>query len=135
MAGERILYVEDDPDIRLVAQLAMEVVGGLSVCTCTCGEEALAKAPEFSPDLLLLDVMMPGLDGPETLRGLRSIPGYAEIPAVFMTAKARSEEVASLRAAGAIAVIAKPFDPMNLALQLTELMQEAAKELRRESDS
>lgn len=135
MAGERILYVEDDADIRLVAQLALEVVGGLSVCTCTSGEEAIVKAPDFHPDLLLLDVMMPGLDGPETLRRLRSIPGYAQIPAVFMTAKARSEEIASLRAAGAMAVVAKPFDPMTLALQLTQLMQEAAKEAQTEVDS
>ena len=124
MSLERILYVEDDPDIRLVAQLALEVVGGLTVCTCTSGDEALLKAPAFSADLLLLDVMMPGMDGPETLRRLRSIPSYARVPAVFMTAKARTEDLASLDADNAIAVISKPFDPLRLAKQLAKLLRE-----------
>ncbi len=112
---ERVLLVEDEPDIRTVAQLALETVGGLQVQTCDSGEAALRIAPQFAPDLILLDVMMPGMDGPATLRTLRGLPALAATPVVFMTAKVQPQEVAALRAAGAADVIAKPFDPMTLA--------------------
>jgi two-component system OmpR family response regulator len=110
----RILYVEDDADIRSVAGFALEVVGGFVLAACASGEEALAQAPGFAPQLLLLDVMMPGMDGPETLAALRGMPGTAATPAVFMTAKVQPQEVARYRALGAIDVISKPFDPMTL---------------------
>jgi CheY-like chemotaxis protein len=111
---ERILYVEDEPDIQAVARLALERIGGFMVETCGSGEEAMHKAPRFKPDLILLDVMMPGLDGPGTLQALRRLPGLAGVPVVFMTAKVQPEEVALLRSLGAIEVIAKPFDAMRL---------------------
>jgi CheY-like chemotaxis protein len=110
----RILYVEDDADIRSVAGFALEAVGGFVLAACASGEEALAAAPGFAPQLLLLDVMMPGMDGPETLAALRASPGTAATPAVFMTAKVQPQEVARYRALGAIDVISKPFDPMTL---------------------
>ena len=110
----RILYVEDDADIRSVAGFALEAVGGFVLAACASGEEALATAPGFAPQLLLLDVMMPGMDGPETLAALRALPGTAATPAVFMTAKVQPQEVARYRALGAIDVISKPFDPMTL---------------------
>ncbi|WP_342238800.1 response regulator [Inquilinus sp. OTU3971] len=110
----RILYVEDDADIRSVAGFALEAVGGFVLAACASGEEALARAPGFAPQLLLLDVMMPGMDGPETLAALREMPGTAVTPAVFMTAKVQLHEVARYRALGAIDVISKPFDPMTL---------------------
>jgi CheY-like chemotaxis protein len=110
----RILYVEDDADIRSVAGFALEAVGGFVLAACASGEEALAAAPGFVPQLLLLDVMMPGMDGPETLAALRASPGTAATPAVFMTAKVQPQEVARYRALGAIDVISKPFDPMTL---------------------
>jgi CheY-like chemotaxis protein len=111
----RILYVEDEPDIRAVAKIALETVGGLTVRMCGSGEEALNCAMEFSPDLLLLDVMMPGMDGPTTLQELRRIPQLASTPAIFMTAKVQPQEIEQFKAMGALDVIAKPFDPMTLA--------------------
>ena len=111
----RILLVEDDPDIRMVAGVALEGVGGFAFRACASGPEALADAPAFAPDLFLLDVMMPEMDGPTTLQRLRGIPSLAGVPAVFMTAKVQPREVAQYRQAGAADVIAKPFDPMTLA--------------------
>lgn len=117
----RVLYVEDDPDIRTIASLALETLGGLVLESCSSGQEALAKADAFAPDLLLLDVMMPGMDGPDTLAALRRLPATANTPAVFMTAKVHESELAHYRALGALGVIPKPFDPMTLANQLRDL--------------
>ena len=111
----RILYVEDEPDIQAVAKIALENVGGFILKICSNGQEALQVAIEFQPDLLLLDVMMPGMDGPTTLTELRKIPELSTTPAVFMTAKVQPQEVELLRSQGAMDVIAKPFDPMTLA--------------------
>ncbi len=110
----RILYVDDDDDIRAVAVFSLELVGGFEVAACGSGEEALKRAPEFDPQLLLLDVMMPEMDGPAVLAALRQSPGTLSTPAIFMTATVQPAEVARLRALGAIDVIAKPFDPMQL---------------------
>ena len=118
---KRILFAEDEPDIQTVARLALETVGGLEVCLCRSGEEAVAAAPTANADLLLLDVMMPGMDGPTTLRQLRSLPATADTPALFFTAKAQPQEIAALKAAGAIAVLTKPFDPMRLADSIRQI--------------
>ncbi|ATH79571.1 MULTISPECIES: response regulator [unclassified Halomonas] len=122
---ERVLYVEDDPDIQTVAQLALEVVGGLTVKVCSSGEQALAEAEAFAPDMILLDVMMPGMDGPSTLAALRQRPALANVPVAFMTAKVQPHEVEQLIALGAESVIAKPFDPMTLAPQVRSLWEQA----------
>ena len=122
---ERILYVEDDPDIQTVATLALEVVGGLKVKVCSSGEQALKEAEAFSPDMLLLDVMMPGMDGPTTLAALRHLPSLKTVPAVFMTAKVQPHEVDQLIALGAESVIAKPFDPMTLENQVRSIWEQA----------
>ena len=116
MAGDlqRITYVEDEPDIRTVAQIALETVGGFTLDVCTSGPEALEKAAAFKPDLVLLDVMMPEMDGTETFRQLRLMPALAETPIVFMTAKAQAHEIDAYKAMGAAGVITKPFDPMTL---------------------
>jgi CheY-like chemotaxis protein len=116
----RILYVEDEPDIQAVAQLALEAVGGFEVKICSSGQEALQAAVVFNPDLFLLDVMMPGMDGPSTLGRLREISQLTTVPAIFMTAKVQPQEVAQLRSLGALDVIAKPFDPMSLAQQIRD---------------
>lgn len=110
----RILYVEDEPDIQQVARLALEAVGGFEVAICGSGSEALETVPRFQPDLILLDVMMPEMDGPTTLQALRELPAAAAIPVIFMTAKVQPNEVAQYRELGALDVIAKPFDPMTL---------------------
>lgn len=117
-ALERILYVEDDPDIQQIAVMVLESLAGFVVSACSSGNEALEKAVAFNPDLLLLDVMMPGIDGPETLRELRKFPELINKPAIFMTAKVQPQEVQEYLSMGAVAVIAKPFDPMTLADEL-----------------
>ncbi|WP_219863462.1 response regulator [Vreelandella piezotolerans] len=122
---ERILYVEDDPDIQTVATLALEVVGGFNVKVCASGEQALEEAEAFAPDMILLDVMMPGMDGPSTLAALRQRSSLEEVPIAFMTAKVQPHEVDQLIALGAESVIAKPFDPMTLANQVRTLWEQA----------
>ena len=112
----RILAVEDEPDLRAVLDLCLREVGQFEVLLCASGEEALAKAPGFAPDLFLLDVMMPGLDGPGTLQGLRARGCGA--PAFFLTAKVQAGDVADLLAAGAAAVVPQPFDPRALPEEL-----------------
>jgi len=111
---QRILMVDDESDIRTVAELSLAIVGGFTVEMCGSGPEALEKAPVFGPDLILLDVMMPEMDGPTTLKRLRAIPALIHTPVVFMTAKVQPHEVAQLKASGALEVLAKPFDPMTL---------------------
>lgn len=115
---KRILYVEDDSDIQAIAKIALEVVAGLEVKACSSGDEALREAEAFAPDLILLDVMMPGMDGPETLACLRRQPALADIPAAFMTAKVQPLEIQQFKAMGVVDVISKPFDPMALGTQV-----------------
>jgi len=117
----RILYVEDDPDIRMVGTMALETVGGFTVIACASGTEALDAAPTAEADLILLDVMMPGMDGHATLKALRGLPATASTPAIFMTARVQPAEVAQHKAMGALDVIAKPFDPMQLADQIRRI--------------
>jgi len=118
---QRILYVEDEPDIQAVARIALETVGGFTVKICSSGEEALQAATGFAPDLILLDVMMPGMDGPTTLHALRKLPELETTPAVFMTAKVQPQEVEHFKSSGALDVIAKPFDPMELSAQIKSI--------------
>ena len=116
----RITYVEDEPDIRAVAELALTRIGGFELDVCTSGTQAIERAPKYKPDLILLDVMMPGLDGVDTLRVLRGIRELAGTPVIFMTAKVQNHEVERYKELGAIDVIPKPFDPMTLADEVTE---------------
>ncbi len=118
MPLQRILFVDDELDIRVVTQVALEQVGGFTVVLCESGADAVERAAAFAPDLVILDVMMPGMDGPSTLEALRQIPGLAETPVVFLTAKTQAHEIAEFKALGAIDVITKPFDPMLLAAHL-----------------
>ena len=119
----KILYVEDEADIRAVAEIALETVGGFTLCQFASGEAALAGAEACAPDLLLLDVMMPGMDGPTTLQRLRELPATAQTPAIFMTAKVQPTEIAYFKSLGALDVIAKPFDPMALAGQIQQIWE------------
>jgi two-component system OmpR family response regulator len=122
-----VLYVDDEPDIRQIVQMALSLAPQLTVHTGESGEEALSLARRLRPDLIMLDVMMPGLDGPGTLQRMRADPQLAAIPVVFMTAKAMPDEVARFHDMGAAGVIAKPFDPMRLAQQVLTLWQELPK--------
>ena len=121
---QRVLYVEDDADIRTIASLALETFGGLTLRACASGADALVHAEAFGPDLLLLDVMMPGMDGPTTLARLRERPAMRQVPVVFMTAKVQASEVENYKVLGALGVISKPFDPMLLADQVKALWRE-----------
>lgn len=125
MKLERIMYVEDEPDIQSVAKLALEILGGYEVLLCGSGAEALDQVGGFAPSLILLDVMMPDMDGPTTLEHLREDPNTAQIPVIFLTAKAQASDIKRYQALGALDVIAKPFDPMTLAVQVQKIWGQA----------
>lgn len=116
----RLLYVEDEADIREFAELALEDEG-FELLMCASGQNALDKVTIFKPDMILLDVMMPNMDGPTTLQELRKLPETRLAPIVFLTAKVQPGEIESLLALGAIHVIAKPFDPMELPDQIRNM--------------
>jgi CheY-like chemotaxis protein len=116
-----ILLIEDDPDIQEVAKMSLEEVGGFHVTACGSGQEALDTVSRVSPDLLIIDFMMPGMDGGETLAALRARPDMSRIPAIFMTAKVRPDEVSRMRTMGAADVIPKPFDPITLPDQVNTI--------------
>ncbi len=121
----RILHVEDDRSIQAVAKVALEVVGGFQVLSCISGQEALDKVCDFDPHFILLDVMMPGMDGPETLARLRELVDLSQVPVAFMTAKVQPAEIEHYRSLGARDVIIKPFDPMQLANQVRSIWNTA----------
>ncbi len=121
MEIKKILHVEDDEDIQAIALIALETMGGFEVMQCSSGRDAVDKAPAFQPDLYLLDAMMPGMTGLETLAELRKNGSLGDVPAIFMTAKAQSSEVSEFLDSGALGVITKPFDPMTLADQIRDI--------------
>jgi CheY-like chemotaxis protein len=121
----KILIIDDEADIRRIAQLALGRVGAMDVVEAPSGFEGIRKAADTRPDAILLDVMMPGLDGPSTLAALRSNPETAGIPVIFLTAKAMVSEVERLRGLGAAGVLTKPFDPMALAKQVRAALRES----------
>lgn len=121
----RLLHLEDDPDILEISQMALQMTGAFELMQCATGDDAIARAEAFAPDALLLDVMVPGTSGPDVLRALRKLPGLQEVPAIFMTARVQPSEVQDLLDQGAIAVIAKPFDPMSLGPQILAAVEDA----------
>lgn len=119
---QRVLLVDDDPDIRMVGGLALGV-GGWDVHVAASGEEGLRMAIELQPDVILLDVMMPTMDGPTTLERLRRNATTSEIPVIFCTAKAQRHEVEYYASLGAAGVIAKPFDAMSLHVEVRDMLR------------
>jgi len=117
----KILYVDDEDDIREIAVMSLELDPEVSVRACASGSEALTTAAQWLPDLVLLDVMMPGMDGPETLERLRQAPETSAIPVVFVTARTQPEDLERFMGLGAAGVISKPFDPMTLGEQARAL--------------
>jgi CheY-like chemotaxis protein len=111
---KRILIVDDEDDIREVAQVSLELVGQYEVLTASSGRDGVVRAKTAQPDAILLDVMMPDLDGPGTLAQLRADPATRDIPVVFLTAKAQQAERARLAELGASGILVKPFDPLKL---------------------
>jgi CheY-like chemotaxis protein len=118
----KVLIVDDDEDIRKVASLALSRLGGMEVAEASNGPDGIAAASAAKPDAILLDVMMPGMDGPAVLDRLKADPKTAGIPVIFLTAKAMGSEIARLRSLGAAGVLTKPFDPMSLAGQIRALL-------------
>ncbi|HEX7149882.1 MAG TPA: response regulator [Thermoanaerobaculia bacterium] len=119
-----VLVIDDEEDVRLIATMSLGRVGQMTVIEANGGAEGLAKAVEHHPDLILLDMMMPGMDGATTFRHLRANPETASIPVIFLTAKSMTGEVEKLRGLGAKGVILKPFNPMTLAAQVREVLAE-----------
>ena len=123
MSTTRILHVDDEPDIRDIVDMSLGLDPDFEVRECASGSEAIAAAAEWSPQLILLDVMMPKMDGPATLAELRKNPRTAGIPVVFMTARAQTRELERFMSLGAQGVILKPFDPMKLAAEVQGHLQ------------
>lgn len=117
----KILHVDDEADIRAITKLALESIGGFNVTSCASGTEAIAAVADVAPELIVMDVMMPEMDGPTTFRALQDIPDANQIPVIFMTAKTQKDEIESLMALGAIGVIAKPFDPVQLSKEVERI--------------
>src|SRR5699024_10506770 len=121
--SRHVLVVDDDDDIREVASLALHVVGGLEVTTASTGHEAVATAAERHPDVILLDVKMPDMDGPGTIKLLQRGPTTRDIPVILLTAKLQAQDRSRLDGLDVAGVIAKPFDPMTLAQQVADVLE------------
>jgi len=122
MAIKRVLLVDDDQDLRRIGELSLKNVGRWEVILATSGPEALRLACQESPDVILLDVMMPGMDGPTTLSELQSNSITTNIPVIFLTAKVQTHEITDYVQLGALGVIIKPFDPMTLPQEIERLV-------------
>lgn len=118
----RILLIEDDPDIQKMVRLSLKYQGNHEVSAASGGREGLEKAAAENPDLILLDVMMPEMDGYETIKQLKSQAGTRHIPVIFLSARAQQAEIQKGRELGAIGYLVKPFDPMTLASQLEAIL-------------
>ena len=118
----RILYVDDEPDIREIAEMSLGLDPEFDVRTASGGEAALATISEWRPDIVLLDVMMPGMDGPAVLARLREDAATGDLKVAFVTARAQKSEIQNFATLDAVGVIAKPFDPMSLAGQVRDLL-------------
>lgn len=118
----RVLYVDDEPDIREIAEMSLSLDPDFEVRTAASGAEALELVAAWRPDFVLLDVMMPGMDGPAVLAKLRADPGTARLPVAFVTARAQRSEIQNFATLDAVGVIAKPFDPVSLAAQVRALI-------------
>lgn len=121
----RILLVEDDPDIQKMVRLSLIYQGGHQVTLASSGKEGLEKAIAEQPDLILLDVMMPEMDGHETCKALKANAVTAQIPVVFLSARAQQAEIQKGKELGAIGYLVKPFDPLTLSSQLGAILAEA----------
>ncbi len=120
---QRVMYVDDDPDLLELVELSLSRLGDLEVETCDSGQAAVAATPRFRPQLVLLDLNMPELDGPSTAQCIRAVDGFASVPVVFITAELSASERALLLRSGAAGILRKPLDPRALAGQLRKIWQ------------
>ncbi|MBB1438857.1 response regulator [Shewanella sp. SG41-4] len=123
MKLDKILHVEDDESIRIIVEMALVDICGFTLLACDGGQEAISQVEAFTPDLILLDAMMPGMDGIQTLNEIRKKPNCLNIPVVFMTARIQESEKQEYLDVGAVAVIEKPFDAMSLGDRLESIYQ------------
>ena len=118
----KVLVIDDERDVRYVARISLGRIGNMTVIEAASGEEGIALAKSEHPDFILLDMMMPGMDGAATFRALREDEQTASIPVVFLTAVAKVAEVQCLKALGARGVVLKPFDPITLPGEITAIL-------------
>lgn len=118
----KALIVDDEEDVRFVARMSLGRVGGMTVIEASGGEEGIELARDEQPDVILLDMMMPGMDGTATFHALRALEATAAIPIVFLTAKGMVDDAARLKKLGARGVVLKPFDPLTLAGEITAIL-------------
>ena len=118
----RLLHVEDDQDILEIAQMSLEMSGDFDLLQCDNAADALVAAPRFRPDVMIFDMMMPEMSGVQLLAKLREDPSFADVPVIFMTARAQPQERRDLIASGAVDVIVKPFDPISLGDQIKAII-------------
>jgi len=124
MKIHKVLLVEDEEDIRKVAQISLQFRGGWEVALAGDGEEGLLQAAALHPDLILLDCMMPKLDGYETCRRLKQDPALRDIPVIFLTARAQESEVRKGLLLGAVGYLIKPFNPMSLVTEIQQILEQ-----------
>ncbi|HEY9683526.1 MAG TPA: response regulator [Drouetiella sp.] len=122
MESKKVLLVDDDPNIRRIAQIVLSNIGRYEVMLACCGADAIELATQSNPDLILMDVMMPDMDGPTTLTHIRSVPSLQNTPTIFITAKVQKHEMHVYKQQGALGVITKPFDPMHLCNEIDKLL-------------
>jgi len=120
--SHRILIIDDEDDIREVAALSLETIAGWDVAVASSGAQGLIRAAEYHPEAILLDVMMPGMDGPSTFRELRKNPLTSKIPVLLLTAKVQSNDQRRFADLGVSAVLFKPFDPLTLSAQISGVL-------------
>ncbi len=118
----KILIIDDEDDIRLISRMSLSRIGGMEVVDASNGTDGVRRAEADRPDAILLDVMMPLMDGPTTLTALRANPSTAGIPVIFLTAKAMVSEIERLKAMGVAGVLTKPFDPLRLSDQVRQIL-------------
>jgi CheY-like chemotaxis protein len=121
---QHVLCIDDDDDILEVVKMCLELLAGIQVSSCNNAKEALATVETLHPDIILLDVTMPDMDGPATLSALKEKPLLANVPVIFMTARVQPHEITQYLALGAAGVIPKPFDPMQLTKEMTQLWEQ-----------
>lgn len=120
---KKILHVDDEPDIREIVKLTLQEIGGYQVISCDSGQAALDQAEKFFPDLILMDVMMPEMDGPSTYKKMQTNENIKHFPVIFMTAKAQSHEIDEYLQLGGIGAIIKPFDPATLSDEIERIWE------------
>lgn len=119
----KVLIIDDEDDIRSIAAMSLGLLGGAEVVEADSGRDGIDKAMQEQFDVILLDMMMPGMDGPSTLTALRANPTTNAIPVIFLTARAMSSEVEQLKKMGARGVLTKPFDPSSLLTQVRSILE------------